>query len=92
MMLKMKNKIGNEMRKNLSILQYSSANCRASRMALAADWRSCTSYLKLSLQTIFVLNRCVAETYRCFLNRMAAYLKNKKTIRKLIEQIRILKN
>ena len=57
MMLNMKKSMGNEMRKNWSILQYSSASCRMLMALVAAlSW---TSYLKLSWQTILMLRRSV---------------------------------
>ena len=56
MMLKTKKRMGKEIRKNLSIRQYSSANC-CNETALV--WAlSCTSYLKLSLQTILMFILC----------------------------------
>ena len=65
--------MGKEMRKNLSIRQYSSANCCKDTAFVAA--RSWTSYLKLSLHTILMFILCWPDTYLCFLNKMAAYLK-----------------
>ena len=76
MMLKMKKRMGKEMRKNLSIRQYSSANCCKDTAFVAA--RSWTSYLKLSLHTILMFILCWPDTYLCFLNKMAAYLKGRK--------------
>jgi hypothetical protein len=75
-MLKIKNSIGKEIRKNLSIRQYSSASCCKDTALVAA--LSCTSYLKLSLHTILMFIRCWLETYRCFLNNIAAYLQEKR--------------
>ena len=78
MILNTKNKIGKEIRKNLSILQYSSANCWTETALTAL---SCTSYLKLSLHTILMFILCWPDTYRCFLNNIAAYLKFKKYLK-----------
>ena len=77
-MLNTKNKIGNDIKKNLSILQYSSANCWTETALTAL---SCTSYLKLSLHTILMFILCWPDTYRCFLNNIAAYLKFKKYLK-----------
>ena len=78
MILNTKNKMGKEIRKNLSILQYSSANCWTETALTAL---SCTSYLKLSLHTILMFILCWPDTYRCFLNNIAAYLKFKKYLK-----------
>ena len=58
-MLNTKNKIGNDIKKNLSILQYSSANCCTETALTALSW---TSYLKLSLHTILMFILCWPDT------------------------------
>ena len=78
MILNTKNKIGKEIRKNLSILQYSSANCWAETALIAF---SCISHLNLSLHSILMFILRWPDTYRCFLNNIAAYLKYKKYLK-----------
>ena len=73
--LNTKNKIGKVIRKKLSILQYSSANCWAETALIAF---SCISHLNLSLHSILMFILRWPDTYRCFLNNIAAYLKYKK--------------
>ena len=73
--LNTKNKIGKVIRKTLSILQYSSANCWTETALIAF---SCTSHLNLSLYSILMFILRWSDTYRCFLNNIAAYLKYKK--------------